>query len=163
MVSRKILDGPAGVAVLLVTCAVIFGAEIAFHAYMGSRLPGAAWLLSIYSYRAVPSGKSFTVFFDLFVPCAVLAVATGKLGARWRFPIFLIVVVAVESTNIFLLRAYYMFLPKSSLWWLPDGGKGMFEYYAWLWPIPLAFVLGALVMRSSLRSRDAVLRAVEEI
>ena len=118
---------------------------------MGSRLPGAAWLLSIYSYRAVPSGKSFTGFFDLFVPCGAIAVATGKLGARWRFPIFLVVVVAVESTNIFLLRVYYMFLPKSSLWWLPDGSKGRFEFYAWLWPIPLAFVLGSLVLRMNTR------------
>ena len=154
MVTRKILARPVGAALLLATCAVTFGAEIAFHAYMGSRLPGAAWLFSIYNYREVPSGKSITDFFDVVVPSAVLAVATGKLGARWRFSIFLMVVVAIESTNIFLLRAYYMFLPKSSLWWLPDGGKGMFEYYAWLWPIPLAFVLGALVLRMNTRAAN---------
>ncbi len=163
MAFRKILACPAGAALLLVICVVTFGAEIAFHAYMGSRLPGAEWLFSIYNYREIPSGKSITDFFDVVVPSAVLAIAIGKLGARWRFLIFLMVIVAVESLNIFLLKFYYMFLPKSILWWLPDDSKGMSEFYAWLCPIPLAFVLGAFVMRTALRSRDAALHAVEGI
>ena len=47
-----------------------------------------------------------------------------------------------------------MLLPRSSLWWLPDGGKGLLEFYAWLCPIPLAFIFGAIVLRMKLRQEN---------
>ena len=148
---------------LLAILGATFGAEIALHAYLGSHLPGADWLFSVYNYQFVPSGKTQVPLFDLVVPCAIALTAVGVLAYRWHIAAFVATALAVASASMAVLPVYYGLLNRAALWWLPISIQGLLHFYLLASMIPAFFVLGAFVLRAALRSRDATLRVVEGI
>lgn len=115
--------------------------EIGFHAFMASQTMVGRWLLSVYAYREVPSGKGWGYILDWAMPAVVLGLPTGVWGYQWSASRMACVCSVLTGAMGLLVWIDNYLLPTRALWWLPRAPGAQLEFYL-IWNLfPIALIL----------------------
>lgn len=123
------LGAPLGLAVLLFP---LISSEIGLHAVMASQTAVGHWLLRIYTYRFMPSGRGWSYILDWLVPCAILGLPTGVWGYRWSCSRMACVCLSMAWAVVLIVWIDYHILPAWAVWWVPKAPDSQLCYYL-LW------------------------------